>query len=378
MRWAIVTGEYPPQPGGVADHTRLVAHGLAARGDEVHVWAPATSDAGHVDAVPNVTVHRLPGGFGPRDLATLGAALDRSPVDRLLVQYVPHAFGWRAMNLPFAWWLRGRRDRDAVWVVFHEVAFPFRWRQRPAHMLLAGATRLMAATIARAAARTYVTTPAWEPLLPRRAASARPTWLPVPSNVATTVDAAAVAATRARVAPADGALVVGHFGTFGNDITPGLSAALAPLLRDDRRVGLLIGRGAERFASELRRAHPDVGPRVVAADDLSGEAIATHLAACDLLVQPYPDGATSRRGTLMAGLALGIPIATTDGALTEPVWRESGAVALAPADAPGELAAVAEALLRDPARRAALGRRAADLYASRFAVDHTIAALRAR
>jgi hypothetical protein len=27
LRWHIITGEYPPQPGGVSDYTRLVARG---------------------------------------------------------------------------------------------------------------------------------------------------------------------------------------------------------------------------------------------------------------------------------------------------------------------------------------------------------------
>ena len=40
MQWHILTGEYPPQPGGVSDYTRMVAEGLAAAGDEVVVWAP--------------------------------------------------------------------------------------------------------------------------------------------------------------------------------------------------------------------------------------------------------------------------------------------------------------------------------------------------
>ena len=39
-RWAVLTGEYPPQPGGVADYTALVAGGLAAASDLVTVYAP--------------------------------------------------------------------------------------------------------------------------------------------------------------------------------------------------------------------------------------------------------------------------------------------------------------------------------------------------
>jgi hypothetical protein len=69
--WHIVTGEYPPANGGVSDYTRLVARGLAARGDEVHVWAPGTASGLVRDA--GVEVHALPGMFGPRALRELAA-----------------------------------------------------------------------------------------------------------------------------------------------------------------------------------------------------------------------------------------------------------------------------------------------------------------
>src|SRR5262249_54504599 len=94
--WAILTGEYPPQPGGVADYTASVARGLAVSGDGVTVFAPA---AGAGPDVPGVTVRRLAGGFGPRSLAVLGRELDHWP-GRVLLQYAPHAFGCKGMNVP--------------------------------------------------------------------------------------------------------------------------------------------------------------------------------------------------------------------------------------------------------------------------------------
>src|ERR1700722_10738138 len=41
LNWHLVTGEYAPASGGVADYTRGVARALAAAGDDVHVWAPS-------------------------------------------------------------------------------------------------------------------------------------------------------------------------------------------------------------------------------------------------------------------------------------------------------------------------------------------------
>ena len=104
IRWVILTGEYPPQPGGVSDYTRLVAEGLAAVGDEVAVYAPPQS-LGPDPAAPGVRVRRLPDRFGLRGLRWLDRELARDRPDRVLVQYVPHAFGLKAMNLPFAAWV---------------------------------------------------------------------------------------------------------------------------------------------------------------------------------------------------------------------------------------------------------------------------------
>jgi glycosyltransferase involved in cell wall biosynthesis len=98
--------------------------------------------------------------------------------------------------------------------------------------------------------------------------------------------------------------------------------------------------------------------------------VAAHLAACDLAVQPYPDGITARRTTAMAWLAAGVPVVTTGGPLTEPFWAADRPVELA-----ADPAAAAARLLDDPAARAALGGRGRAYYARHFAVGHTVTAL---
>src|SRR6476646_9304789 len=99
-----LTCEYPPQRGGVSDYTYLVAGGLAAAGDEVHVWCPGATGA--APAQRGVTVHRALGRLGLADLRRTGRALDAFPGPRrILLQWVPHGFGMRAMNVPFCAWL---------------------------------------------------------------------------------------------------------------------------------------------------------------------------------------------------------------------------------------------------------------------------------
>jgi glycosyltransferase involved in cell wall biosynthesis len=373
-RWAILTGEYPPQPGGVSDYTHQLAHALADAGDEVHVWAPACS--GPPETASPVQIHRLPDHFGPRGLLALGTQLNQLPRPyRILLQYVPHAYGYKAMNFPLCLWLSARAKRDELWMQFHEVAYPFEPAQPWRHRLLAHVTHRMARRVARAAHRIFVTTPAWLPRVQRWARTPHPIqWLPVPSTLPMHANERQVEQIRRTFPP--NARLIGHFGTFGPAIAGMLQSIVPPLLQDHPdRVALLVGRGGNAFTMMFLEAAPHLSNRIVATGGLPPQEAADHLAACDLLLQPYPDGATCRRSSLMAGLALGKPIVTTTGQLSEPFWPESRAAALAPADSPDGIIAEVERLLSDPPERDALGRRAQQAYDATFAIEHTVATL---
>ena len=150
--WHVITGEYPPQFGGVSDYSRLVARGLASIGDNVDVWAPRWDVAS--DQSDGVSLNRLSDHFGPRSLATIGRAM--RPDARLLVQYVPHAFGHKAMNVPFCAWLFSQRKKRSIDVMFHEVGFPVRRSQAIRYNFLGLVNRVMAMLVARSASRLFV------------------------------------------------------------------------------------------------------------------------------------------------------------------------------------------------------------------------------
>jgi glycosyltransferase involved in cell wall biosynthesis len=372
-RWAILTGEYPPQPGGVSDYTRLVARGLADAGDCVRVYAPDHSGMPGEDK--GVAVYRLPGRFGPRALAALDALLREEPrPDRILVQYVPQAFGWKGMNLPFVTWLAARATRIApVWVMFHEVATPLVWRP-PRYVVLAGITRLMARLAAGAAERVLVSIPAWGEMLNRIYPRVKqPEWAPVPSNIGTASGRIATPLTD-RFPQLRGKRLVGHFGTYGPLIAQRLEPALVRIMeaRTDCAV-VLLGDGGDAFRGDFLTRHPTHNARIFATGWLDASALAVALAQCDLALQPYPDGVSTRRGTAMAVLALGVPMVTNAGAATEPIWT-TGAVAIADDATPEAVAAKARELL--DASGTELGQRGLRLYNEAFAVGHTIAKLR--
>lgn len=372
--WHVITGEYPPQTGGVSDYTRQLARGLVEAGDRVEVWAPPWQE-GQEGREAGIVVHRLPDRFGVRSLLHLTRALGRLPAPRrILVQYVPHAFGWKGANVAFCLWLRSRR-RDSTWVMFHEVMFLAEGDRRVSRHALAAVNRLMARLVAGAAERAFVSIPGWRPMLEpllRKGTSA--TWLPVPSAIPVLKNPAATAAIRTRYG--GGHPLVGHFGTYGGAIGPLLERTLQDLAAMSDCHMLLLGDRSDTTCRALTSAHPSLAGRLFATGRLTEDDISHHIAACDLMLQPYPDGISSRRTSAMVALSHGRPIVTTTGWLTEPMWAEAGAAILAPVDDPHALAAAAAAILFDVSQREQIGRRAAALYDARFDVRHSVSALR--
>lgn len=373
-RWVLLSGEFPPDPGGVADYTRAVSEGLARRGHEIHVVAPRSRRGAAPAGLARV--HLLSDTFGPRGLLELSSLVRELRPERLFVQYVPHAFGYKALNLGFCAWLLSQSRRAAVWTQFHEVAYPYQgppWRRTN---LLAAGHQAMAALVSRASERRFMTTKLWERPLTRWDPTP-PTWLPVPSNVATDPNPEGAAEWRSRLGLGPEVPLVGHFGNYGRLLGPLIRETIPLFLTQAPHAHvLLLGRSAPEFLAGLRAEQAWLGRRVHAPGALSAEDLGAAVQACDLLLQPYEDGVTSRRGSLMAALAVGASVLTTESPHTDPLWRESGALALGPF-APGPLATRAATLLSTPAQRQALGARASALYAETFALERTLDRLEA-
>ena len=361
--WHIVTSEYPPDVGGVSDYTRQVAEGLARMGDDVHVWCPRSADG---PATPGVHVH-----------SDLGGNAFPAP-RRLLVQWVPHGFGYHSMNVWFCLWLARRaRSGDAVELMVHEPYLEFR-RGPLRHVAMACVHRLMTMVLLRASRKVWISIPAWEPMLRPYALgrTIQMQWLPVPGCVADENMGSATAIRLKYVA--DGRHLLGHFGSYGAAVTELLLERLPAVM--DGPFGpslLLLGSGSERFRDALISRHPSWRTRVHGVGYLSPSKLSAHIAACDLFVQPYPDGITSRRTSAMACLSGGRPVVTTTGHLTEPLWAETGAVAIADVtDSAAFASAVVDLLGRGDARLA-LGVRGQQVYLERFSVTQVVNALRA-
>lgn len=369
--WHIITPEYPPNLGGVADYSALVARGLREAGQAVHVWCRAPEKSG---TALEEWVHPQVHGMGLRGLREIGNGLNRFARPRkLLVQWVPHGYGWRAMNVAFCVWIVLRAVRgDDVEIMLHEAFLPFHernWRQN----IAAAVQRLMTMILFRSTRRIWISSPSWERRLRPYSLGKEMDfiWLPVPSTIPVLATKEAVADLKAVYAP-NRELLLGHFGTYGRSVSEMLDKIVPPLLLANPNCKLLlIGANSDSYQASVLVRYPDLVNRVLATGASDASAISRSLMVCDLMVQPYPDGVTARRTTCLAGLSHGKAIVTTSGEMTETFWYRSPAPVAFSTDCAGTISVVNQ-LLSNRSERQSLGTRAQNFYRDNFALEHLI------
>jgi len=362
MIWHIITGEYPPQPGGVSDYTHEIARALASEDDVVHVWNPSSSAS--VPSAREIEIHNLPRGFGFRWLLELSRGLGRYPAPHnVVVQYVPHMYGWKSMNLAFCLWLVAQRNCHII-VMFHEVAYPFRAGQPRKHDLLAVVHRIMAWIVLRSADFAFTSNGHYQALLHRLAPSdAQVGILRICSNIPFH-SATNGAAQTGLMKPTHSHFTVGSFSSFGDEIREVLEPAVLCALRNPLIRIVLIG-PANSFVDSITARFPEFADRISTTGRVEAATAGPYLQDCDLLLQLYPDGACAARGTLIAALASGVPVVTTHGALTDRLLLESGGLLFAE-NSPEDITAAIESLRSDVALRQRIGNRAKRLYEENF------------
>ncbi len=372
----LITGEYPPAVGGIADYTALLARSLRGEGLDVSVCTTGSLDQARVED-DGVRVIGVPG-WGVRSLSAVVAAVAAVRPDVAHLQYQAAAFGMSSalVFLPYA--IRGRTSAAFV-TTFHDLRPPYLFPK-------AGPLRRWFSHALLGASDAAIFT---EPADLTRAHARRPAfWIPIGPNLAPSGPLDREAARRRfGIAPDDA--VVASFG-FVNS-----SKGLDTLLRAAERLVrarvplrlLLIGDeiGSSDLnnrdtAAAIRALAETLGlaPRVIRTGLLSASDLSLAMAAADVAALPYRDGASLRRGSLLACLAHGLPVVTTAPNPPNPVARaqlvapfddpeayrlSTDVVALVPREDDAALAREVYRLLDDTARRsqlAAAGKRLVD------------------
>ncbi len=370
-RIGFVTGEYPPMEGGVGAFTRELAQALAAQQHEIHILTsrearPETAvanwrilsqpvDQGYAQLYPFVRKWRWPA------LHTVADWVMRYDLDVVNVQYQAAAYH---MGSPAANFLPWRLHNLVKTVVtFHDLRVPYLFPK--AGRLRETAVRFMA----RQAHGVIVTNQADYQTL--RSSVATPLrQIPIGSNITTyTPNHIEKAEVREKLGLPPDSCLLGYFG-FLNE-SKGADTLIEALVQLDGRCHLVFIGGQtgssdatnQEFLARLQAhiAHRGLAERVHWTGFLPDQRVSTHLHAADLIVMPYRDGVSLRRGTLMAALAHGRPLISTYPTVPTPELAHGENVWLISPENPAELADAVRTLLANDGLRHSLGAGAAQV-----------------
>jgi glycosyltransferase involved in cell wall biosynthesis len=369
MRIAFVTGEYPPDTGGVGDYTRHLAAALAERGHAVSVIATRgrRGEARNEGAAP-IDV-RTAGVEGVAAVGRIRRLVREIHPDVVSLQYVPQMYGRAGIApaialLPFVLHREGAR----IVCTMHEVASPI--VPGPRQLAAALAHRAQALALLTASDAAIVTNGGHGRLARQLRLRGTPLReVPVGASVLPESDGPGASVPRS---------MLGYGGPLAGDFSPlavgkrpddliALARATTACVRFVMIGGLPADSGQrEAFIRRTRAA--GAGERFLWTGSLPARGVSRHLSALDVYLHTNAAGATGGSTTLASALAHGVPTIAYASADT-PWYMREGGIALVRSGDPEAFASRAAALLGDPAARMRLGEQARRLYARHLSWD---------
>lgn len=307
MRVLFLTGEFPPMQGGVGDCTHEIARGLITLGTEVSVLTSIRADSGQRSAVNVLPMMRH---WGWSSLCIIARVLREFAPHIVHIQYQTGAF---AMHPAINFAPRLLKSRTTRFVTtFHDLRVPYLFPK-------AGRVReWVTYELARASDAVIATNDEDYAQLETLNLKLL-TLIPIGSNI-TTIPPRDYdrAAWRAQLGVRDDEALLCYFG-FLNESKGGETLIRALALVPNAKllmIGGQVGASDPTNATYLARVQSLISNlhlthRVLWTDFTPPEIVSANFYASDVCVLPYRDGASYRRGTLMAALAHGCAIVTT-------------------------------------------------------------------
>ncbi len=304
MRIGIITGEYPPMEGGIGDYTRLLSQHLIEQGAQVSILTDMRARASE-----NLDVASVVTRWDGRAWLQARAWVREKRPDVISLQYQTAAYGMS----PWVHFLPNILRPKPFVTTFHDLRYPYLFPK-------AGQLRTwIVRRLARHSSAIITTNDEDAAALPEIPTK---TVIPIGSNIPEyQFSGYEIDAERLRRAQ-KGEFVISYFGLLNR--TKGvhtLIEALAQLRAQSVPARLLIVGGTTGASDPTNSAFLLEIQQEIAARGLQEHVgftgflvdrdVALALSACDAIALPYTDGASLRRGSLMAALAHKSAIVTT-------------------------------------------------------------------
>ncbi len=364
--------------GGVGAFTAELAKALHQQDHTIHIItsrearppdAPRTFtsanepiDLGFAKLHPRIGRWRWP------SLAAVADVVLRQELDVVNIQYQPAAFNMNSAAINFLPWRLKNVAKTAV--TFHDLRLPYlfpkagRLRQTAVNFLAHSAHGVIATNSADYDALTKTVS--------RKGAKvSQIAQIAIGSNITVhQTNHIEIGEIREKLGLKPQDVLLGYFG-FLNE-SKGADTLIEALAQLDGRFHLVFiggqtgasdGANNQTFLDDLRAQIEALGlsKRVHWTGFLGDARVSAHLQAADMMVMPYRDGASLRRGTLMAALAHGRPLITTTPTAPTPQLISGENCCLAPVGDAVALGTAVQTLTNDADLREKLGQGATEL-----------------
>lgn len=352
-----IVAALPPKLDGIGDYTARLTAELAK-----HVRPTLWTATGTCDAIPGAKIYPLFECAQPASVRNLVPKIVECRPDWVVLQYMPFAYGRWGWNpyLPQAMRQIKRRSHGTRFaLMMHEPFVPVdHWK----NAVFTTWQRWQLWQLGRAADVAFFSIDPWRKRFARWFPKTSCVHLPVGSNIPSIPIAREAARERLGIRPTT--TVLGYFGTTHPSRMP---ETVQAAVRASHDAGfdvtfLHIGPHRETFCRGLE------GIPVVSEGILPADEVSRRFAAMDIYLVPFTDGISTRRTSLMTGLQHGVPIVGTQGHLTDSILAAEAGQAFLLADVrePKAFTAQVLSLLREPARRTALGEAGRELFVQEF------------
>ncbi len=356
MRIGIVTGEYPPMQGGVGAYTHILAHELQRQGADISIFTSKQA----VNSDPNILIMNWIESWGFNSPSLIKQWATEFRADVINIQFQTAAYSMSP-------WIHFLPHFTSIPVVttFHDLRHPYLFPK-------AGGLRdWIVMHLAKRSAGVIVTNQEDEVRLKDVPTK---TLIPIGSNIQKPLPKSFdIQLWREKVGAQKNDYVIAYFGLFnqtkGIEILLESLAALCANFIPARLVMIGGGLGtsdptnADYLASVRAKIRQlGIDPFIHWTGYLENEAdVGAYLAASDVVALPFTDGASYRRGSLMAAIQYGCAIVSTEPTIEVPAFRSGENMLLAPRNDVTKLTNTLEQLYQSPNLRTQLQQGASKL-----------------
>ena len=349
MRVGLVTGEYPPMEGGVGAYTQMLARHLADQNHDVFVLSSTYTR--EIDERIHLSPWMERWHLGSPTTVRRWATENR--VDVVNLQYQTAAY---AMS-PWIHFIPDRLPQLPVVTTFHDLRLPY---------LFPKAGRLRDWIVLRLASSSDGVIATNHEDMARLHHLPCATLIPIGSNILQPLPRDFdPAAWRQRAGANEDDLLLSFFGLINR--SKGLDVLLdtvAALRSQDIPARLLIIGGSAGSSDPTNKPYLDeiqakierlaLAPYIHWTGFVDEESVAQFLASADMVLFPFRDGASYRRGSLMAAIHYGCVIVTTQPVISIPTFLDGENMILVGRESSDAIVSAVVQLYRQPELRAKL------------------------